>query len=172
MNESKETRLAQYVANRCIEEDHPLTLLQLQAVLWFADALSVSRTGERLFEEPFVAQPLGPRLLSVQSDFFGYGPNPIMRHRPIQDIPAEARDALNEVLPYCLLEDRNTLSEMTRIRGGSYDRTYRNGKGREAPIDGPTAEDLVPLEERFIVPAVETTALGTEEPPTPSEFGL
>lgn len=170
MNESKETRLAQYVANRCIEHNHPLTLLQLQAVLWFADALFVSRTGERLFEEPFVAQPLGPRLLSVQSDFFGYGPNPIMRHRPIQDIPAEARDVLDEVLPYCLLEPRNTLSEMTRMRGGSYDRAYLNGDGRESPIDGPTAEDLAPMEERFIAPAVGISE--PEEPPVLGGFGL
>ena len=77
MARSKEMRYAQYVVSRCIEGRHPLSCLQLQSVLWFADAMSMARTGVRLFDEPFVARPLGPRLLSVESDFFGYRPEPI-----------------------------------------------------------------------------------------------
>lgn len=161
-------RLAQYVVNRCIEEDHPISLLQLQSVLWFADALSVARIGARLFEEPFIARPLGPRLLSVQSDFFAYGADPIMRRKDVENVPASAKDMLNEVLPYCLTEDRRTLSEMTRFRNGSYDITYGDGHGRDTAIDGPTTVDLAPLEERFVAPA----AALYETEPVPNGFGL
>lgn len=173
MTKEPETlRFAQHVVNRCIEEEHPITLLQLQSVLWFADALFVSRTGRQLLDEPFVVQPLGPRLLSVQSDFFGYGADPITRRRDIGEVPPEARDALDEVLPYCLQEDRRTLSEITRANGGSYDTTYKDGTGREEPIDGPVAGDLAPLLNRFVAPAVEAMNMDSTDALSLDGFGL
>ena len=44
---------------------------------------------------------------------------------------------------------------MTRFHNGSYDRTYKDGPGREEMIDGPTEEDLAPLGKYNIDTAVE-----------------
>lgn len=146
MYDTKSIHIAQYVVNHLIDDGNPVSLMQLQSILWFADALSVYQTGNWIFEESFVAYPLGPRLLSVQHEFFGYAPEPILRRRENESISDEVSQFLRTVIPYCLQQDKSTLSEMTRVRGGSFEKTYKNGTGRDQIIDGPGPEDLEPLQ--------------------------
>lgn len=152
---------AVYAINRCLDEEHPININVLQAVLWFTDAYCMDTGGTRLLFEPFGTAAIGPRLSSVACRFGCHGIMDICSHYKMgttsfgEDRESLARNAIDEILPHCLsIAEVSTwdLLNRTRIPNGSWSEAC---KRRKKYIDGPTSDDLGPLFEEDIASVPE-----------------
>lgn len=73
---SDASTIAQYVINRCIKLEKPVTNLQLQKILYYIQKKFKSRK-EVVFYDDFEDIGFGPAILSVYYRFCGYGAEPI-----------------------------------------------------------------------------------------------
>ena len=127
--------IARYILGYFSNLGQSISNLQLQKLLYFCWIAYFKKTGEPLFDEPFVAWPLGPVVESVYYDFCAYGGFPIFSSPSC--LPEGVR---KNIIDGCLNEYRGwsgyRLVAKSHRRGGAWDVVYndkRRGKGAVIP---------------------------------------
>jgi|GEM_PF-6009769 len=100
---------AQYIVNYFLERNNPVTMVKLQALLYFVQRDFLKATGERLFSEKFDDEGFMPRVPEVWYQYSVYGLGPIMRRDTVELCGFEAvidktLKKYAEIPPYQLAE--------------------------------------------------------------------
>lgn len=72
--------LSHYVVDKCTTENHPVSNLQLQKIMYFLQSVYCEATDRLLFPDEFEAWPYGPVLRDVYREFSPYGGGLICRN--------------------------------------------------------------------------------------------
>lgn len=126
--------LAEYVINKCIVDEHPITNLQLQKILYLIQREHLCAYNTRAFNDPIEAWKFGPAIPSAYYEFCYYGAMPISDKQLSKSANFENTNLLDKIIasarekqPWDLAEDINRV-------GGAWSRTFRNGFGDKSVI--------------------------------------
>ncbi|MBQ7262755.1 MAG: DUF4065 domain-containing protein [Synergistaceae bacterium] len=132
--------VARYILGYFSDRGSPISNLQLQKLLYFCWIDHFNRTGEHLFEDPFVAWALGPVVVSVYREYCSYSGSPIFAGScPLPEgLDKVAMDA-------CLGKYEGwsgyRLVEASHRKGGAWDAVY-GALGKGAVVDAKLIERL------------------------------
>lgn len=126
--------LAKYIVNKCVEDNHPITNLQLQKILYFIQRDYLRKYDERAFIDEIEAWKFEPVVPEVYYTFCYYGAMPIENQYDNAsniDIDLELVNKIVEekrvLKPWDMVND-------THKPGGAWDKTYQNGEGNRTTI--------------------------------------
>lgn len=129
--------LSKYIVSKCIDDDYPITNLQLQKFLYYIQKAFLNR-GSQAFSDDIEAWQFGPVVPEVYYRYCGFGAMPISFANDTEiklcDIDKEEIDGIveakRELFPWDLVEE-------THKEGGAWDLIYNNGEGNHTviPID-------------------------------------
>lgn len=110
----------------------PITQLDVQKLLYFAQGFHLALCGEPLFDEDMYAWRHGPVLKSLRGRFRFFKDKPIpssaVRTRPEYVLAPGAQDLIARVWRTFSIEDSGSLVGLTHLRGTPWD-TVRTGAG-------------------------------------------
>lgn len=125
--------LAKYIVTKCVNENCPISNLQLQKILYYIQEWSLKNTGEPIFPDDIEAWQFGPVVPKVYYYFCGFGAMPIssnysnsmiLENKPEIDSIIESKRILK---PWDLVAE-------THRSGGAWDQIYNDGKGNRMII--------------------------------------
>jgi len=128
--------IANYIINKCYEENKPVSNLQLQKLLYFMWTDYYRRTGKPLFTDNICAWQLGPVVPGVYYEYCAYGGRPINIKCETQVMKPDA-DIMDEIIDQYIDIPVSRLVNQTHTRGGAWDFIYADGAGnrRVIPFD-------------------------------------
>lgn len=129
--------LANYIVDKCIKDDVPITNLQLQRILYFVQKDFLKR-GSPAFSDYIEAWGFGPVVPTVYFCFCGFGAMPIL-FIPRDTVPNLSTD--KNIIDN-IVENKRSLTpweiakETSKITG-AWSKVYDNGKGSQhiIPVD-------------------------------------
>ena len=129
--------LANYIVDKCIKDNTPITNLQLQRILYFVQKDFLKR-GSRAFSDYIEAWWFGPVVPTVYFCFCGFGAMPIL-FIPRDTVPNLSTD--KNIIDN-IVENKRSLTpweiakETSKITG-AWSKVYDNGKGSQhiIPVD-------------------------------------
>ena len=129
--------LAKYIVVKCIKDNHPISNLQLQKILFYIQREFLQNMNKVAFPEDIEAWPFGPVVPAVYYYFCGAGAMPITLCNP-QKAQVKLSQSDNEVID-SLIESKRELYPWdmvteTHKRGGAWESVYRNGMGKNRII--------------------------------------
>lgn len=130
--------LSHYVVESCYKDEHPISNLQLQKMLYFLQVVYAKMTkgNEVLFCDDFYAWPYGPVIPAVYEEFSRYGGRVIEASfnegSPCQD--SEIMTFIDQGI--VLLREKSpwSLVELSHAKGSPWDRVYSGGRGYKQRI--------------------------------------
>ncbi len=127
--------LSKYIVTKCVNDDYPLSNLQLQKILYYVQR-EYLKQGKYAFSDAIEAWQFGPVVPNVYYRFCGFGAMPITRRFADFKESISVRDL---TLIDSIVEKKRNLNpwEMvaeTHRPGGAWDRTYRKGLGNRQVI--------------------------------------
>ena len=128
--------LANYIVDKCIKDDTPITNLQLQRILYFVQKDFLKR-GYQAFSDDIEAWRCGPVVPNVYFYFCGFGAMPISISRgSIPNLTSDKNVIDNIVEAKRSLAPWEIAKETSKITG-AWSKVYDNGKGRQCiiPVD-------------------------------------
>ncbi len=129
--------LARYIVNKCFIENHPVSNLQLQKILFFLQTIFCkSKNGlELLFLDEFEAWPYGPVLPNVYQEFSEYGGIPIER-KFITDLrfDEETSNFIDEGINILSEKSPWDLVRLSHAKESPWARVFKNGEGYKQTI--------------------------------------
>lgn len=130
--------LAKYIVTKCVNEDMPITNLQLQKILYYIQRDYLHKYNTVAFCDDVVAWKFGPVVLDVYYMFCFYGAMPIQNK--YDDIFTD--DDIDWKLVNEIVERKRILEPWVMVRdthklGGAWDKTFNKGEGNGStiPID-------------------------------------
>lgn len=131
------TVLARYIVQKCYQDGHPISNLQLQKILYFLQIMYGKSTQgkELLFENEFEAWPYGPVIPAVYDEFSRYGGS-VIEATFDQSAPCspEVMAFVDQAIVFLREKTPWELVEISHAEGSPWDLTYRKGAGRKAVI--------------------------------------
>ena len=128
--------LAKYIVNKCVEDNHPITNLQLQKILYYIQREHLRKYNECAFIDPIEAWQFGPVVPLVYYEFCYYGAMPIEnRYSNTKDIDFDHFDMVDKIVEEKRVMFPWDLVNETHKPGGAWDKTYKNGSGNRSIID-------------------------------------
>ena len=132
--------LARYILKKCIDEDHPISNLQLQKILYYIQECFLKEKDRKAFPERIEAWQFGPVIPKVYDEYRIYGGRTIVW---ILDAPDNVSiDKEDKVLIDGIVEEKRKLDpwemvQETHKEGGAWAKIYDKGKGayKEIPIE-------------------------------------
>ncbi len=126
----KALTLAQYIINKSIQEEEPISNLQLQKILYFLQVRYYHLFKEFLMEDDFCAWQYGPVIPDVYYKYCSCGGFKILSQSDTDEkIEPEITSFVDrEIRPLRNLSPWD-LVEKTHQKGGAWDQTYHNGEG-------------------------------------------
>ncbi len=131
--------LAKYVVTKCINENCPISNLQLQKILYYIQKEFLQTKNIAAFSDNIEAWQFGPVVPNVYYHFCGFGAMPISILRQEDNLGIEAEDIL---MIDAVVEKKRILNpwdmvEDTHKEGGAWARIYKDGLGNRKiiPID-------------------------------------
>lgn len=125
--------LSKYIVSKCVQENHPISNLQLQKILYYIQKDFLSR-DDIAFLDDIEAWQFGPVVPNVYYYYCGYGAMPISiasGNVLISDFDATYVDQIVEVKrelnPWDMVEE-------THKQDGAWARIYRDGLGNHCII--------------------------------------
>lgn len=117
---------ARQVIKYCHENDHKITNLQLQKILYFLQAQNLKFHNEPLFEDDFVAYEYGAIIYEVYNNYCRYGAYAIA-----DDITdrLELSYKQKSLIENCMNLVPFKLVDMNTLVGGAWYKTFKNGVG-------------------------------------------
>lgn len=124
--------LARYILKKCIDEDHPISNLQLQKILYYIQECFLKEKGRKAFSEPIEAWQFGPVVPEVYDEYRIYG------GRTIVWIPDDSsivwKDDKDKALIDNIVEEKRKLDpwemvQETHKEGGAWAKIYDDGRG-------------------------------------------
>lgn len=118
--------LAHHIVNACIRDGHPVGNLQLQKILYLAQADSLRR-GAPLFDDDFRAWRYGPCIPSVYREFSLCVGDPIRHICPEEGVTVEGAAVADAVAAEC--RDLMPWALVAKVcrPGGAWDVAYAGG---------------------------------------------
>lgn len=129
--------LAKYITTFCIEENQPISNLQLQKILYFIQKEFLMQKGRVAFHDDIEAWQFGPVVPNVYYQFCSYGSMPISMKYENTELESTDVAVINSLVRDKRKLDPWKLVEETHKPGGAWDRIYRNGAGER---------DIIPIE--------------------------
>lgn len=128
--------LANYIVDKCIKDDVPITNLQLQRILYFIQKDFLKR-GSQAFSDYIEAWAFGPVVPNVYFYFCGFGAMPISISRDaVPNLSIDKNIIDNIVDTKRSLTPWEIAKETSKITG-AWSKVYDNGKGNRCiiPVD-------------------------------------
>ncbi len=128
--------LSKYIVNKCINDQHPISNLQLQKILYYIQKDSLQRNDMIAFPDEIQAWRFGPVVPNSYYYFCGFAALPLtFRYEGVEaDIAPADRVAIDNIveekrqlMPWVLVKG-------THVPGGAWDTAYNNGAGNGCPI--------------------------------------
>ena len=128
--------LANYIVDKCIKDNVPITNLQLQRILYFVQKDFLKR-GFRAFSDDMEAWELGPVVPNVYFYFCGFGAMPISISRGVVPNLTSDKNIIDNIV-----EAKRSLTpweatKETHKTTGAWSKIYNSGKGNQCiiPVD-------------------------------------
>ncbi len=120
--------LAKYIVTKCVNDDCPISNLQLQKILYFIQVDALKRTGAPAFSDDMEAWRFGPVAPEVYYFFCGYGGLSILSTYDI-DYSIAQDSQINKII-----EEKRVVKPWELVReahtpGKAWDKTFQDGKG-------------------------------------------
>ena len=133
--------LARYVLKKCIDEDHPISNLQLHKILYYIQKCFLREKKCRAFSEPVEAWQFGPVVPEVYDEYRIYGGRTIVWIPDAHDNVAW-KDEKDKKLIDNIVEEKRKLDpwdmvQETHKEGGVWAKIYAGGEGayHEIPVE-------------------------------------
>lgn len=128
--------LANYIVDKCIKDNAPITNPQLQRILYFVQKEFLKR-GSQAFSDYIEAWEFGPVVPNVYYYFCGFGAMPISISRGTVPNLSTDKNIIDNIV-----ENKRSLTpweaaKETHKITGAWSKVYNNGKGsqRIIPVD-------------------------------------
>ena len=128
--------LANYIVDKCIKDNAPITNLQLQRLLYFVQKEFLKR-GSLAFSDDIEAWKCGPVVPNVYFYFCGFGATPISISRDsVPNLTSDKNIIDNIVEAKRDLDSWVTAKETNKITG-AWSKVFNDGKGNQhiIPVD-------------------------------------
>lgn len=128
--------LANYIVDKCIKDNVPITNLQLQRILYFVQKDFLKR-GSPAFSDYIEAWEFGPVVPNVYFYFCGFGATPISISRDsVPNLTSDKNIIDNIVEAKRDLDSWVTAKEANKITG-AWSKVFNDGKGSQhiIPVD-------------------------------------
>lgn len=130
---SEALSIAKYIVTKCVNDNCPISNLQLQKFLYYIQKEFLGR-GKIAFYDEIEAWQFGPVVPTVYYHFCGFGAMPITSTYDDCDIGDEEIVIIDRVV-----EQKRSLNPWDMVKethkaGGAWDQIYRNGEGNRRPI--------------------------------------
>ena len=125
-------RLAKYIVQKCYQDGHPISNLQLQKILYFLQIMYGRSTEgkELLFQDDFEAWPYGPVIPNVFDKFSRYGGSVIEEtFDELAPCSQEIMKFIDQAIAFLRKKTPWELVKISHAEGSPWDLTYRNGTG-------------------------------------------
>lgn len=125
--------LSKYIVSKCIQENCPISNLQLQKILYYIQKDFLSR-GEMAFSDDIEAWQFGPVVPNVYYHYCGYGAMPISIASGSSEISIFDECYVDNIVEAKRELDPWEMVEETHKPDGAWARVYRNGLGNRCVI--------------------------------------
>lgn len=129
--------LSEHIVTKCVLDDHAISNLQLQKILYYVQKHFLQTKGIAAFSEAIEAWPFGPVVPAVYYKFCGFGAMPItitFEQERIGKIDPDDKRAIDDIVvekrplkPWDLVND-------VHKKGGAWDTIYQEGLGNHEQI--------------------------------------
>lgn len=128
--------LAKYVVSKCVQEDYPISNLQLQKILYYIQRFFLQKKDIPAFYDDIEAWQFGPVVPIVYYHFCGFGAMPIFSTYKIT-APLENKEDIDLIVEEKRILKPWDLVEETHKPDGAWSKVYRNGEGNHEviPVD-------------------------------------
>ena len=133
--------VAKYVVTYCNQKSKPISNLKLQKLMYYAWIDFYKETSIPLFIDNICAWQLGPVVPEVYYEFCTYAGTPITQEYNIK-INSEDAVILNSIIEKYINVPASTLVNRTHVKGGAWDRIFKDGAGMRAVIPFSLIKDL------------------------------
>lgn len=124
---------AKYIVTKCVEDNHPISNLQLQKILYFIQKEFLKR-GKIAFSDEVEAWPLGPVVPSAYYYFCGFGAMTIIDASYKPNISSAAKSIADPIIEQKRAMSTWSLVEETHKENGSWDKVFKDGLGNHQVI--------------------------------------
>lgn len=125
--------LSKYIVSKCIDDNYPISNLQLQKILYYIQKDFLKR-NELAFSDDIEAWQFGPVVPDVYYHYCGYGAMPISFTFERFDVDLKDKDVINRIVESKRVLEPWTLVEETHKANGAWDQIYKNGVGNHKVI--------------------------------------
>ena len=125
--------LAKYVVSKCAKDNHPISNLQLQKILYYIQKDFLNR-NTIAFSDAIEAWPFGPVVPNVYYHYCVYGAMPILSLHEKYEIAPEDKQFVDPLIIEKRKLDPWTMVAETHKANGAWDRTYKAGRGNHQII--------------------------------------
>lgn len=127
--------LSKYIVSKCIDDEKPISNLQLQKILFYIQKEFLKKYNQPAFSDVIEAWQFGPVVPNVYYHFCGFGAMKIARNFESfaisnirdKDLIDKIVDDKRELYPWDLVAE-------THKPNGAWDKVYQNGIGNHNPI--------------------------------------
>ncbi|MBQ7131228.1 MAG: DUF4065 domain-containing protein [Oscillospiraceae bacterium] len=128
--------LSKYIVSKCFTENHPISNLQLQKILYYIQK-EYLKNDSRAFADEIEAWQFGPVVPNSYYHFCAFGAMPITSSYDSADISANDKLLINPIVVEKRQMDPWQLVDDTHKPGGAWAQVYNNGLGSHTviPVD-------------------------------------
>ena len=123
----KALEVAKYIITKCTKEDHPISNLQLQKILYYVQKEFLQQDREA-FSDEFEAWQFGPVVPEVYRQYCGFGAMPI-RLIYDQKLTSEYEDIIDPIVETKRELNPWDMVTETHQKGKAWDLTFQQGAG-------------------------------------------
>lgn len=128
--------ISSYILVRCLKKKKPITNIQLQKILYYAQIEYYKLTQTFLFKDDFVASRFGPIIKEI---YYKYNINCAYEIRDIYNtdikLPKNIKSFLNKIIQKKIKLDMWTIVKDIHRENGAWYITYDKGKGNNKIIE-------------------------------------
>lgn len=118
--------VANYVVNLCIEENKPVSNLQLQKILYYIQRFFLF-SNNPIFDDDFIAMDFGPAILEVYNQYCGFGGSKITFNIPLKDqLPENIKAEINLIIRTKRILEPWEINHTLLRKGSPWEVTYNN----------------------------------------------
>lgn len=125
--------LSKYIVLKCIQDEHPISNLQLQKILYYIQKDFLSR-DDLAFSDSIEAWQFGPVVPNVYYYYCGYGAMPISSTHEIYEVDSEDKSRIDAIVEEKRRLDPWTMVAETHKENGAWDQIYKDGLGNHQII--------------------------------------
>lgn len=125
--------LSKYIVSKCILDEHPISNLQLQKILYYIQKDFLNR-NDLAFSDSIEAWQFGPVVPNVYYYYCGYGAMPISSTHEIFEVDSKDKSRIDIIVEEKRRLDPWTMVAETHKENGAWDQIYKNGLGNHHVI--------------------------------------